>query len=195
MRRHHRRLHHAAPGILLLLVPPGAACTRDPAATLGGPPAAVLVASPSANAYVIVSPPPEPPPEPEPWRAEFEEAAAGLLYTSEADYPFEYFRLPAPAYDSLTASRFLQLLGADPATPIRQRSYEEFFARHTTRVDPSDAVSVALIPRYEHLEFVLEEALDDRSTFCLGRVFLRCFVAGYTLQGSVVGLATWALET
>lgn len=160
----------------------GLACTGDPA-------------SPLARGRVeAVTPLPGPLEGPSPWREEFEAAAAGLVYTSEVDYPFEYFYLPAASYEPLTPSRFLALLGAHPATPVRQQSIEEFFARHTSRVDPYDAVSLALVPRYQLLEFTLEEALDDRSAFCLGRVFLRCYVAGYT-AGGVVGVATWALET
>ena len=160
------------------------ACTRDP---LAGP-----APRPDVTAAV---PLPGPLEGPDPWREPFEQAAEGLVYTSEIDSPFEYFRLPPAGEVPLTASGFLALLGATPTTPVRELTFDEFFARHTTRVDPYDAASLALVPRYQQLQFTIEEALNDRAVFCLGTVFIRCYVAGTDVSGEVMGVGVWVLET
>ena len=196
MRHRERNVRPAAVHLLLML----AAASAVAACTPGGDPIAPASAAaprPAWSTSVAVTPIPElDDGAGGPWREEFERAAAGLLYTSEADYPFEYFALPAPpSVEPLTPATFLDLLGLPQSTPIRERTLDEFFARHTTQVDPHDAASVALIPRYEQLHYTIAEALDYRTTFCIGRILLRCYVAGYEAGGRVVGMATWALET
>ena len=131
----------------------------------------------------------------QPYRAELTEASAGLLYTSESDYPFDYVSRPLFLRDTLTLATFRLAFGVARTTPVDVRTLDRFFAPHIERVDPNDPVSVALVPRYENLKFQLQELLDAPKVYCVGTIRLRCYAVGTNTEGVVAGLATTAIET
>jgi hypothetical protein len=128
-------------------------------------------------------------------RNQLEHAADGLLYTSESDFPFEFFCSAALAAEPLTAESFRALIGAAPDAPIEEITVDEFFARHIERVDPNDAVAVALVPRYQELKETILATLDQPRVYRVGLIAVRCYVVGRDKRGNVAGLATTAIET
>jgi hypothetical protein len=124
-----------------------------------------------------------------------ERAAEGLLYTSESDYPFDYFFRAATVRGALTPETFRAILGEPPGAEIEERSLDDFFARHIERVDPNDPVAQALVPRYRRLRETIRRSVNDVRVFRSGSVVIRCYVVGTDRNGNVVGLETTAIET
>jgi len=124
------------------------------------------------------------------------QAVAGLVYSSEADAPFEpFFLADDRPGEPLTASRFAALLGLTGDVPVGERDLDDFLARHTERSDPWDARAQAVRPRYEQLAATLEASLRDVRVFRVGRYEVRCYVVGHDARGNVAGLVTTAIET
>jgi hypothetical protein len=129
-------------------------------------------------------------------RERLEDAAAGLVYSSEGDHPFEFCQLDASAADwPPTAERFGQLVGTPAGTRVEERTLDDFFARHVENVDPLDGASQALRPRYDALRAQLRAMLRDTRVFRVGRTEVRCYVVGVGPEGEIAGLSTTAIET
>jgi len=128
-------------------------------------------------------------------RRRLERAAEGLLYTSESDYPFDYFFRVATVRGALTPETFRAILGEPPGAEIEERSLDDFFARHIERVDPNDPVAQALVPRYRRLRETIRRSVNDVRVFRVGSVVIQCYVVGTNSDGNVVGLETTAIET
>jgi hypothetical protein len=124
-----------------------------------------------------------------------EDAAAGLTYTSESDYPFTWWFHAGPVADPLTVTAFRATLGVAPTVRVETRDLDEFFARHIEWVDPYDATAVALVPRYERLRETVREVLRDPQVFRVGRIAIDCYIVGFDRAGNLVGLRTVAIET
>ena len=124
-----------------------------------------------------------------------ERAADGLLYTSESDYPFEYFFTPATVEAPLTIASFREAVSVPADSAVEELSLDAFFARHIEAADPNDPAAQALVPRYERLKSTLERAVHDPRVFRVGRILIRCYVVGTDAAGNVVGLTTFAVET
>ena len=124
-----------------------------------------------------------------------EEAAAGLTYTSESDYPFTWWYRAGPVASPLTIEAFRAALGVAPTVRVETRELDAFFARHIEWVDPYDATAVALVPRYERLRETVREVLRDPVVFRVGRIAIDCYIVGFDRAGNLVGLRTVAIET
>jgi hypothetical protein len=169
-----------------------AACADAPPPTAPAAVAAARAAAPAAGPPVARG---APSPDPRAVRRRLERAAAGLLYTSESDYPFDYVDLPAAADAPLTVAAFRTAAGVPADVDVEERTLDDFFARHIERVDPSDPAAVALVPRYRALRNALRTSVRGARVFRVGRVVVRCYVVGVDRRGHVVGLATTAVET
>ena len=128
-------------------------------------------------------------------RQRLEQAAAGLTYTSESDYPFTWYFHPAPVPSPLTIDGFRATLGIPATVRVETRDLDEFFARHIEWVDPYDATAVALVPRYRALRDTIREVLRDPQVFRVGKIAIDCYIVGYDRAGNLVGLTTVAIET
>jgi hypothetical protein len=136
----------------------------------------------------------EPVPGPTP-RERLESAAEGLVYSSEADHPFEYFELAGAAAEwPLDAVAFAALVGAPEDAPAEEWTLEHLLAAHL-EPDPADEAAQALRPRYEALRDTLHELLREPRAFRVGEVEIRCYLVGATGDGDVAGLETTAVET
>jgi hypothetical protein len=156
--------------------------------------------SPTAPARAAVAPrallaDPTRPRQTEATRQRLEEAAAGLLYTSESDYPFDYVFFAADAAPPLDAATFRAAAAVPADAAVEERTLDDFFARHIERVDPNDSAAVALVPRYERLKRTIRTSVRDARVFRVGTIAIRCYVVGVDPWGNVVGLATTAIET
>lgn len=127
-------------------------------------------------------------------RGELEQSAAGLLYISETDAPFEYVELsPAPAELSPEAVR--EALGEPAGTPVSTQTLDTFFTPMIERADPADPVMQANVEPFRKLKQKLRDELDGTTVFRVGEVELRCYLLGRTRDGRVAGLVTRAVET
>lgn len=109
-------------------------------------------------------------------RRRLERSASGLLYTSESDYPFTYYRSTTPVALPLTPAGFRTAIGLSSDAPIEEISLEEFFARHVERVDPNDEVAVRLVPRYRHLRSTIHREVHAPRVYRCGHVQVQCYV-------------------
>ena len=128
-------------------------------------------------------------------RQRLEQAAAGLTYTSESDYPFTWYFHAGPIPSPLTIDGFRATLGIPATAGVETRDLDEFFARHIEWVDPYDATAVALVPRYRALRDTIREVLRDPQVFRVGKIAIDCYIVGYDRAGNLVGLTTVAIET
>lgn len=127
-------------------------------------------------------------------RQQIERAAAGLLYTSESDYPFDYVTLPPVPSQAMTPAQLAALVG-HAGQPAAEITLDELFARHIERVHPADPASVALVPRYRALREALRTTLGNVRVFRIGGGSrIDCYVVG-TVPGGLAGLHTVSVET
>jgi Nuclease A inhibitor-like protein len=143
-------------------------------------------------------------------REELEKAAAGLNYSSESDYPFRFFTLPAEDETDLTPQGFLNRIGVSQQfidevnLPIdrlvEERTLDGFFPTdddladyHGT--DASDPKIVSESKRFRELEAVLRKRLRGVKVLRVGQVEIRCYIAGLDEHGDIAGLVTTAIET
>lgn len=126
-------------------------------------------------------------------RREVEEAAEGLVYTSESDRPFEWFELPGAEWP-LSAEEFGRAVGAAGA-PVEERNLDEFFKRHIETSDPYDRRAQEIRPRYEALRELLRRRLIEPRVYRVGAVEVSCYVVGRAESGRTVGVRTVAVET
>lgn len=142
-------------------------------------------------------------------REELEGAADGLSYMSESDYPFQFFTLPAESESDLTPEGFLGRLGVSQlidefSVPIdnliEELSLDDFFPtdedlaeRHGA--DASDPKVAAECKKYQGLRELLKKRLRGVKVLRVGKVEIRCYIAGLDEQGHIAGLLTTAVET
>jgi nuclease A inhibitor-like protein len=143
-------------------------------------------------------------------QAELDNAAAGLVHSSESDYPFRFFALPAGSETKLTVEAFLSVIGLSqqlleeiklPAGQlIEERTLDRFFptldvlAGHHG-ADRHDPQVVSEWKRFQNLKTVLRKQLRRVKVFRIGRVEVRCYIAGLAQDGNIAGLVTTAIET
>ena len=144
---------------------------------------------------------------------ELEKASAGLLHVSESDYPYQFFSLQHHGLhedsDQLTALEFLACIGLSeellndldiPAGQlVEERSFAGFFPSlddlANSGADIKDPKVIAEAKRYRNLEKLLTRRLKTVKVFRVGRVEVRCYIAGFLSEGNIAGLVTTAIET
>ncbi|HEV2147975.1 MAG TPA: nuclease A inhibitor family protein [Longimicrobiaceae bacterium] len=128
-------------------------------------------------------------------RRELEQAAEGLVYSSEGDHPFEVFALPWGDAGPVTPEAFAARVAAAPVEPVGEVSLDRFLAHHLETSDPYDTEAQRIRPRYERLKALLLERLDGVRVFRVGEVQVRCYVVGRDGRGNLAGYRTLAVET
>jgi hypothetical protein len=129
-------------------------------------------------------------------RERLEQAAEGLLYTSESDRPFEAFELPGGGAGwPYGVEEFARRVGAPADAPLGEQSLYQLFAPHIERTDPYDTQTQALRPRYEALRALLAGSLREVRVFRIGRIEIDVYAVGEDGGGSLAGLRTVAVET
>jgi hypothetical protein len=132
-------------------------------------------------------------------RARLERAAAGLTYTSESDYPFEFVSAPATSphrpRGALDEAGLRAAFAIPPDAHVEVTSLDDFFARHIERVDPADHTARGLVPRYRALRRIVQTVTGSTRVYRVGEIQIRCYLVGVDAWGNVIGLATTAIET
>ena len=128
-------------------------------------------------------------------RGRLEAAAAGLLYVSETESPFEYVEFPGAAPGKPTCARVRAALGEARDTPVRELSLDRFLAGHIEAADPADPVAQENVARFQALKQALADHLPGVRVFRVGDAQVRYYALGRAPDGTLAGLAVSALET
>ena len=124
-----------------------------------------------------------------------EEAANGLLFPSEADYPLEAFLWKSKADGEFTAPDLLALRQYSPDTPVKTVSLSRFFQPATTAEAWHNAEEQQTVKRFQALVATLKEHLRDIAVFKVGKTELDVYIVGKTKDGEFAGLSTKVVET
>lgn len=133
----------------------------------------------------------------DPLRERIEGAAEGLIYSREANRPFEFRRFPGITIPvgRLSPTELASLAGARGGD-VREVTLDELFARHIEPVHAHQVEAQRLVPRYEALRDVIRESLEDVRVVRHGRPEVRCLVLGNDpATGEVACVETLTLET
>lgn len=128
--------------------------------------------------------------------AELEQAAAGLLFMSESDHPFEIVRWEALAEVTPEHLRSVAGNGQGETATVASESVEEFFRAAASEADWKGAADLATARRYQTLMRVLEENLSGVRVHRVGEVDIHAFIVGRNdSTGNWLGLSTRVIET
>jgi Nuclease A inhibitor-like protein len=119
--------------------------------------------------------------------------AAGLLVTSESDYPLEAFRWSGPG--PLTAEGLRAHLGLPAGTPAARCDLAAFFASQSQVRDEGSPEGLAHAARFAALGRRLNELLAEAACYRVGTVEVRLFLVGRDATGATVGLSSTLIET
>lgn len=125
----------------------------------------------------------------------FLQAAEGLFYPSESDYPFEYFEWTEITSPTLTKKELRQFTGLASGVPVRTLTLDQFFEPVTSTKDWYGEEEKATVLRFLHLKQVLQDNLTDIQIFKAGKVEFTVFIAGKTISGKWAGLSTKVVES
>jgi hypothetical protein len=123
------------------------------------------------------------------------QAAKGLLFPSESEFPFTYFEWPDYQGKRLYASKILKLLNYPPDTPIEKKSLDDFFKQVTEVQDWYGEEENENVRKFVHLKQVLTEQLTSIQVYRVGKIEISVYIAGKTSDGHWAGLSTKVVET
>jgi hypothetical protein len=120
------------------------------------------------------------------------EAAQGLLFPSESDFPIEpfFFGVREPTPEDLLAH---QGLAGD--TPVEETTFECFFEGLTEASKEASGTERETAARFRSLKVLLEQNLEDLRVYRVGEVDIEVFVLGRHPSGTWLGVKTNAVET
>lgn len=125
--------------------------------------------------------------------AELKELTEGLLFMSEADYPFEIVYLekgrePEPQY-------LRELAGAAADAPVESKTVEAFFRAATSEPEWKRGQDLVMARRFQSLVRVLKENLSELKAYRIGAINMPVFILGKSGEGNWIGLSTRVVET
>jgi hypothetical protein len=123
---------------------------------------------------------------------ELREAARGLTFMSESDYPFEVFEW-GPAEPTQDFIR--KLSGQDHTAQVETQSAADFFRAAVAEPEWKGAQDLALARRFKSLLRLLESNLSDLKVFRVGTINMPVYVAGRAPSGTWLGVSTRVVET
>jgi hypothetical protein len=122
-------------------------------------------------------------------------AIRGLIYRSEADYPFEVISWPREEVKELDSKTLLRYEKYPPGTRVKMLDFDFFFEVPTTPEEWHDAEERKQVSRYQQLVKLLKDNLSDLRVFKVGEVQVDIYVGGRSETGDWVGLYTNSVET
>jgi hypothetical protein len=124
---------------------------------------------------------------------ELEQAIAGLLFMSEADYPFSTFRWKG--YIELTEAYLREQAGSSADAPVKVKTVDELFRVAVSEPAWKGEAELALAKRYQSLVRWLKKSLSDLRVYRVGEINIRVYVVGRSPGGSWLGISTRVVET
>jgi hypothetical protein len=126
-------------------------------------------------------------------RQKLEQATAGLLFMSEADYPFE--TVSWGGMNEIALDYLRRQAGAAPDAPVQVVSPEKFFAQAMSEPEWKGADELAAARRYQALLRLLKENLKELKVYRVGEINIAVYIVGRASTGNWVGLSTRVVET
>lgn len=120
-------------------------------------------------------------------------AADGLQYLSESDYPFEVVELLSSSQP--VEQQLLNLLHQPPTTAIEKQTLSYCFRNMTATTGDAPALQQQTAARFTNLQTVLEEKLKNVTVYRIGHIQVEIFIIGQLQDGTYAGLRTKAIET
>ncbi|HKS29891.1 MAG TPA: nuclease A inhibitor family protein [Pyrinomonadaceae bacterium] len=124
---------------------------------------------------------------------ELKKASEGLMFMSEADYPFEVVRLEGGAEP--VEQRLRELSGAASDAPVESASLDELFRAAVSEPEWKKGEELATARRFQSLVRLLKENLTDARAYRIGKVNMAVFILGKSAGGNWLGLSTRVVET
>ncbi|MBC3539570.1 nuclease A inhibitor family protein [Rufibacter sediminis] len=127
-------------------------------------------------------------------RSELEQAAQGLLFVSESEFPLEVFTLPA-GLSITSGADFLKAFG-DSRQPEVEKVTLAYFFRNMGRMSPDqDPAQQITAQRFVALQQWLETNLQEVRVYRVGQIQVQTYVVGKAPDGTWLGLKTTLIET
>lgn len=123
---------------------------------------------------------------------ELKRASAGLLFMSEADYPFEVVRWEEAA---VTPDLLRRYAGQPPDASVTMESMDDFFRAATTAHEQQSAADRQVTEKYRALVKALNANLLDVCVYRVGERNMPVYVVGRAPSGRWLGLSTRVVET
>jgi hypothetical protein len=124
---------------------------------------------------------------------ELKKTTEGLLFMSEADYPFEIVHGEGEAETG--AQYFRELAGGSADAPVEVRSVDDFFRAAVSEPAWKGEKELALAKRYQAIVRLLKENLNDLKVYRVGEINIAVYIVGRTGSGNLIGLSTRVVET
>ena len=124
---------------------------------------------------------------------ELETLISGLLFMSEADYPFQTLRWKGEI--EITEERLRELTGASPDSPVKTQTVEDFFRAAASEPDWKNEKELALAKRYQQLVRWLKENLENATAYRIGEIDIQVYIPGRSRSGNWIGISTRVIET
>lgn len=122
-----------------------------------------------------------------------EQAAQGLLFMSESDYPLEtvYWE----GVGEISPQFLRSLTGSVEATPVEVVSVDEFFRIVMSEENRRTEESRREAKKYRDLAQLLKENLDELKVYRVGKINIPVYIVGRNKTGNWLGISTRVVET
>lgn len=126
-------------------------------------------------------------------RAAIAEAAEGMLWPSESDFPIAPL-VTEPGAPEIDDDALRALAGVSAEARVEARGLSSFAwnGRNEEGMEPEERAEAA---RFRRLRAVLERSTTDLAAYHLGEIEVRVLVVGRTRCGEIAGVSTTAIET
>jgi hypothetical protein len=124
---------------------------------------------------------------------QLEQATAGLLFMSEADYPFEIVRWGG--MNEITFDYLRGQAAADTDASVQVVSPENFFGNAMSEPEWKDEQEIITARRYKALLQLLKENLNELKVYRVGEIDIAVYIVGRAETGNWLGLSTRVVET
>jgi hypothetical protein len=117
----------------------------------------------------------------------------GLLFMSEADYPFEIVYREGQA--GMSPEILRELSGQPGGSPVEVKSVDEFFRVAVSEPDWKGEQERAVAKRYQALLRLLKENLEELKVYRVGEINIPVYIVGRAKTGNWLGVSTRVVET
>jgi hypothetical protein len=117
----------------------------------------------------------------------------GLLFMSEADYPFEI--VYREGQREMSPEYLRELSGQSGDAPVEVRSVDDFFRVAVSEPAWKGETELAVAKRYQALLRLLKENLDELKAYRVGEINIRVYIIGRAKTGNWLGVSTRVVET
>jgi hypothetical protein len=124
---------------------------------------------------------------------ELEQLIAGLLFMSEADYPFQtlFWKKDIEVTDEYLRGQ----AGASLEAAVKAESVDKFFRAAVSEPDWKGTAELALAKRYQALVIWLKENLSNPKVYRVGEIDIKVYIPGRSNSGNWLGISTRVIET